>query len=73
MVFPKGLDRGGRVNKRKPHRYEQAENECENIMQFKFFQYYIHVYEIRIKSIYLENKERLHYWPNQIKAYIMFL
>lgn len=57
MVFPKGLDRGGRVNERKPHRYEQAENECWNIMQFKFFKYYI--YEIRIKSIYQENKERI--------------
>lgn len=71
MVFPKGLDRGGRVNKRKPYRYEQVENECENIIQFKFFRYYI--YEIRIKSIYQDNKERLNYWSNQIKAYIMYM
>lgn len=37
----------------------RAENECESIMQFKFFRYYI--YEIRIKSIYQDNKERLNY------------
>lgn len=57
--------------KENPIGMNRLKMKCENIMQFKFFRYYI--YEIRIKSIYQDNKERLNYWSNQIKAYIMYM